>query len=268
MPKQKVLITNDDGIHSSFLRSLVDAHKDLYEVYVAAPLREQSWVSRAITRLGDVKVNEDNRFGCKAWSIDGTPTDCVNIALGHLIPKSEYPVAILSGINLGFNASYPFILSSGTISGALEGLMWGIPGIAFSQMVPEYMYESLRMSHEELKGDFKESVKNAGIQACTITQNILKKNYSGLIVHNINFPINTELDTVVEETIPEIFRCGTLFQPVKKDTYSFKFTSELNPLLNLENTDRACLLRGNISYTQLDYARLCTNAPTINLKII
>ncbi len=260
MTRPRILITNDDGIDSHFLRVLVEAHLEHFEVSVAAPFREQSWISRAITREGEVKVCEDNRFNCKGWSLDGTPTDCVNIALGHLIPVNEHPVAVISGINLGYNAAYPFILSSGTIAGALEGLMWGIPGIAYSQMVPEHLYEYLRVSHGMIEGALAESVKNAGKRACEITQSVLQKNYTGMIVHNVNFPIHTEMDTPIEKTIPERFHCGTLFQPVSENSYRFKFTSELVPLIGTESTDRSCLLREHISYTQLNYARLCAES--------
>lgn len=258
--KPRILITNDDGIDSFFLRTLIEAHQAEFEVYVAAPLREQSWISRAITREGEVQVQEDSRFGCTAWSLDGTPTDCVNIALGHLIPQSLHPVAVVSGINLGYNAAYPFILSSGTISGALEGLMWGLPGIAYSQMIPEHLYETLRTSHGAVEGAFAESVAAAGKKACELTRSLLREEHAGITVHNINFPIETTHETSVERTIPERFHCGTLFQPTAPNRYQFKFTSKLTPLINTENTDRACLLRGHISYTQLDYGRLCAES--------
>lgn len=261
MSKPPILITNDDGIDSTFLRALVEAHQEVFEVTVAAPLREQSWIARAVTRDGEVHVLSDDRFGCTTWALDGTPTDCVNIALGHLIPQEKHPVAVLSGINLGYNAAYPFILSSGTIAGALEGVLWGLPGIAYSQMVPEHFFETLRASHGHVEGELAESLKHAANHACKLTQRILQKRTQGLTVHNINFPINTHADTPIEETIPERFRVGTLFQPVAPSSYTFKFNGELKPLLGLDNTDRACLLREHISYTQLDYARLCKEAP-------
>lgn len=256
MSKPRILITNDDGIDSFFLRVLVEAHLKDFEVFVAAPKSEKSWISRAITRDGIVQVTEDRRFDCPAWALDGTPTDCINIGLGHLLPKDRLPDAILSGINLGYNAAFPFILSSGTIAGALEGVLWGLPGIAFSHMVPENTYEILRASHGQVEGALANSLQCAGTHCVSITRQVLEQDHTGVTVHNINFPISTQADTPLEQTIAERFQLGTLFEAVAEDSYAFKFQSRLIPLVNTPDTDRACLERGNISWSRLDYSKL------------
>ena len=74
--------------------------------------------------------------------MDGTPSDCVNIAVGHLL--AEPPEGVISGINVGLNASLGFIIASGTVAGAWEGALHGLPSIALSQDVTFEMYENLK----------------------------------------------------------------------------------------------------------------------------
>ena len=130
--KLHALVTNDDGIESAFLHQLVDALNEKFQITVAAPAFEQSWIGRAISRRKEIEAIHSPSIFPKdvhAWAIDGTPTDCVNIALGNLV---EQPVDIvLSGINIGYNVSETLILSSGTIAGAIEGASWGLPAVAF-----------------------------------------------------------------------------------------------------------------------------------------
>jgi 5'-nucleotidase len=127
--KPTVLLTNDDGIGTAFLHALVAAcQTEGFAVKVAAPSGERSWIGRAFSRHREVTVTAYPGLGDEAWSIDGTPSDCVNIALSHLLKQK--PDVVLSGLNIGFNATMPLCLSSGTIAGATEGTAWGIPAVA------------------------------------------------------------------------------------------------------------------------------------------
>ena len=84
MPKH-ILITNDDGIESKFLHAIASALESRFRISVAAPKLEQSWIGRAVSRRGEVTVDRFSGLPWDAWSIGGTPTDCVNIALGNLL---------------------------------------------------------------------------------------------------------------------------------------------------------------------------------------
>lgn len=258
MSCERLLITNDDGIESHFLGALVDAHLEAnFEVTVAAPLSEQSWIARAMTREGEVEVTRYTGFNCEAWAIDGTPTDCVNIALGHLIPEAQRPHAVISGINLGQNAAHPFILSSGTIAGALEGVLWGLPGIAYSHLVAHEDYEPLRVSKGKAEGMLADSLACAAQRAVELTRQLMAEPLKGLTVHNVNFPLHTTLETPVEMTFPEQFHGDTLFEKASENIYRFRFNNRMKTLLNHPATDRACIRdRGHISHTRLDYAKL------------
>jgi 5'/3'-nucleotidase SurE len=133
----KLLVTNDDGIKSVFFHALVHALKAAgHELYVVAPLTEQSWTGASKTRHRAVQsAAADHGFGCPTWTVDGTPSDCVNIAIAHLLPTKVD--AVVSGINVGFNCTLGFIIASGTVSAALEGALHGLPAMAFSQDVSE-----------------------------------------------------------------------------------------------------------------------------------
>ena len=117
----RLLVTNDDGIGSVFLHELVRALLAAdHEVFVVAPRVEQSWTGASKSRHRPVHSAEaDAGLGCPTWIVDGTPSDSVNIGIEHLLP--EKPEAVLSGINIGLNASLGFILGSGTVAGACEG---------------------------------------------------------------------------------------------------------------------------------------------------
>jgi 5'-nucleotidase len=121
-----ILVTNDDGIHSPGLIALARAMRELGEVYIAAPDRERSAVSHSLTLHRPLKVEKVSE---DVFSIDGTPTDCVILAISKLLP--ERPALVASGINRGGNLGGD-ISYSGTVSGAIEGTILGIPSFAIS----------------------------------------------------------------------------------------------------------------------------------------
>ena len=122
----RFLCTNDDGILARGLECLTRAAAELGEVTVVAPDREQSATSHSLTLHHPVRPVQR---GDRRWQVDGTPTDCVMLALEALMP--ERPDFVLSGINHGHNMGED-VLYSGTVSAAMEGLMLGVPAIAFS----------------------------------------------------------------------------------------------------------------------------------------
>ena len=124
----RILLTNDDGIHSDGLIKLEEALREVGDVYTVAPASEMSGASHSLTLSRPLRIRQiDERH----WTVDGTPTDCVTLALHRILPEDERPHLCVSGINhggnLGDDASY-----SGTVAGALEATILGVPGIAFS----------------------------------------------------------------------------------------------------------------------------------------
>ena len=129
----RILLTNDDGIHSDGLIRLEEAMKEVGDVYVIAPAAEMSGASHSLTLARPLRIRQiDDRH----WTVDGTPTDCVTLALHKILREEERPHLCVSGINhggnLGDDASY-----SGTVAGALEATILGVPGIALSLVARE-----------------------------------------------------------------------------------------------------------------------------------
>ncbi len=122
----RLLCTNDDGILAPGLQTLVQAAEQLGEVTVVAPDREQSATSHSLTLHHPVRPV---RRGDRRWQVDGTPTDCVMLAVEALMP--ERPDFVLSGVNHGQNMGED-VLYSGTVAAAMEGVMLGIPAVALS----------------------------------------------------------------------------------------------------------------------------------------
>ena len=122
----RILVTNDDGYRSEGIHALVNALRELGEVTIVAPVQEASAIGHALTLRRPLRLEamEDRVF-----AVDGTPTDCVNIAVTQVF--KGLPDLVVSGINKGWNLGDD-VTYSGTVAGALEGALLGIPAIAVS----------------------------------------------------------------------------------------------------------------------------------------
>jgi len=121
-----ILVTNDDGVHSEGIKALADALAHLGDVTTVAPIQEASAIGHALTLRRPLRIDT---IGPNVFAIDGTPTDCVNLAITHVLKGK--PDLIVSGINKGWNLGDD-VTYSGTVSGALEGALLEIPSIAVS----------------------------------------------------------------------------------------------------------------------------------------
>ena len=130
----RILVTNDDGIHSQGLEVLESTLREIADVFVVAPAAEMSGASHSLTLARPLRIRQiDDRH----WTIDGTPTDCVTLALHKILSEDQLPDVCVSGINhggnLGDDATY-----SGTVAGALEATILGVPGIAISLVARDH----------------------------------------------------------------------------------------------------------------------------------
>ena len=129
--KTNILIVNDDGIESYGIAKLAAMAANFGDVWVVAPEGQCSGMSQRLTIFNELNVQE-REFPATvraAYSVSGTPADCVKVALKSLLPV--WPDYVFSGINAGFNAGYD-IASSGTVGAAMEAVLHDIPAIAFS----------------------------------------------------------------------------------------------------------------------------------------
>jgi 5'-nucleotidase len=121
-----ILVTNDDGVHAPGIQALVAALRPLGEVHVVAPDREVSASSQSLTLKHPLRAD---RIETNVHSVDGTPADCVNLAIVKLLPRR--PDLVVSGINRGANLGED-VFYSGTVGGAREGVFFGVPSLAIS----------------------------------------------------------------------------------------------------------------------------------------
>jgi len=124
--KPLILLSTDDGVRALGIQALAGALADVGEVILAAPDRERSAASHSISLDHPLRVE---RVAPNAYAIDGTPVDCVYLALHHLVPRT--PDLCLSGINNGFNLGSD-VFYSGTVGAALEASLRGVPAMAIS----------------------------------------------------------------------------------------------------------------------------------------
>lgn len=123
----RILVSNDDGVGSEGIIALKEAMAELGEVFIVAPDRDQSAVSHSLSLNRPLRME---KVGDNTYSVDGTPTDCINLAINGLL-KDHKPDLVVSGINIGENLCED-VTYSGTVSAAMEGTLLGIPSLALS----------------------------------------------------------------------------------------------------------------------------------------
>ncbi len=177
-----ILITNDDGIYSPGIKALEDVFSPIGDVYTVAPETEQSAVAHALTLHRPLRAEH---LGSNRFFVNGTPTDCVIVAVNKLLPKK--PDIIISGINNGANLGDD-ITYSGTVAAAIEGTLLGIPSVAIS-LVTDYKngngFHSYSVKLEEAARFAKETVEK-----------VLEKGLPRDTLLNINVPISDKVEGV------------------------------------------------------------------------
>jgi 5'/3'-nucleotidase len=166
----RILITNDDGIHAPGLAACEEIARQLSdEVWIVAPETDQSGVSHSLSLNDPLRLRE---VGERHFAVKGTPTDCVIMGVRHLMPA--VPDIVLSGVNRGRNCAED-VTYSGTVAGAMEGTVLGIPSFALSQA---YAFSTKHTPHWQ----------TAIAHAPDLIGRVLKAGMPRDVLVNINFP--------------------------------------------------------------------------------
>jgi 5'-nucleotidase len=165
-----ILLTNDDGFYSKGILFLKSVLAKKYRVFVIAPDRERSAVSMSLTLHQPLRINQVEEG---VFAVNGTTSDCVNIALQKILPQP--PDFVVSGMNLGENLSED-IFFSGTVGGAFSGFLYGIPSLAVSLVGNPGMDRSREF-------DFAEGAEVAE----RVISRLLRYRHEG-VVYNLNIP--------------------------------------------------------------------------------
>ncbi len=167
----RILLTNDDGIHAPGLKSLEKIARELSDdIWIVAPETDQSGASHSLTLNDPLRVR---KISDRHFAVKGTPTDCVIMGVRHIIDGAQ-PDIVLSGVNRGQNIADD-VTYSGTIAGAFEGSLLGIPSMALSQA---WGFSKEATTPWHIAEEF-----GAGV-----VRRLLEKGFPAKTVLNINFP--------------------------------------------------------------------------------
>ena len=237
----KILITNDDGVHASGIIEFAAALQKNHQVFMVAPRTEQSGISQAITFLRPLFPIELGGTGesdshIPGYSIDGTPTDCVKLALFELCPFK--PDLILSGINGGLNAGTN-VCYSGTVAGAMAGALFGFPSMAVS-----------------LESSPKMNFEAAADIAVNLVENLVVDSWPARTALNINLPTVALTEKAEVKVVPvEINPLGYGFDggsdPKGRKFYWANNKPDPNP--SDFETDCSELKKGNITISPVTF---------------
>ncbi|MGH9161132.1 MAG: 5'/3'-nucleotidase SurE [Vicinamibacteraceae bacterium] len=162
----RIVVTNDDGVRADGIEALATTLDGLGEVTVVAPLGEASGIGHGLTLNRPLRIEQ---LAERVYCVDGTPTDCVNIGLAQVLRAR--PHLVVSGINKGYNIGDD-VTYSGTVAGALEAALLGIPALAIS----------LERSEEAF--DFSQ----AAAAACRLASRVLERGLPPRTLLNVNVP--------------------------------------------------------------------------------
>jgi 5'-nucleotidase len=249
-----ILVTNDDGYDSPSLVPLIQALSALGPVRAVVPAGERSWIGKAITRFEDVEVTRADREGCEIWKATGFPADCTQLGIHALF--DERPDLVVSGINVGFNHGLAFFCSSGTVGGAIEGWIAGIPSLAFSTGVLE---GHDRWSVESRTPEGREGWTRAAALALDVTHVARKHGLpANADLVSVNLPWGSGVDTPREVT--RLGRVGyhRVFQPRAVDRgeglYFHEFGGMVRREKSLRDSEVVAARRGVVSITPVRLA--------------
>ena len=235
----RILLTNDDGIHAPGLAALEKIARALSDdVWICAPEYEQSGASRALTLADPLRVR---RIDPQRFAVEGTPTDCVMMAVQQLI-DGPAPDLVLSGVNRGQNLAEDVTLS-GTVAGAIEGMALGIRSIALSQTINYF--------HDEVVAHWE----TAETYAPGIIQRLLEVGWPDDVIINVNFPALPPEQVTEVEVTRQGFRDGHMRHWDKRtdlrgrDYYWMGFTAKASA--PKAGTDLKAVYEGKISVTPL-----------------
>ncbi len=227
-----ILVTNDDGVHSAGLHALARALGKVCPVVVAAPDRERSAVSHSLTLHHPLRAQQ---IDTNIYSVDGTPTDCVTLAVMSIM-KANKPALIFSGINKGQNLGDD-VTYSGTVSAAMEGTLLNIPSVAISLVGNHQL-------HFEVAADFAAFLAKKILDQGLPTDTLLNVNVPDLPKDKISGVAITRLD--------KRYYSETIVEKVDPRGQTYYWIGGENPLwLKGRGTDYEAISEDKISITPL-----------------
>jgi 5'-nucleotidase len=245
-----LLLTNDDGVESPALLPFARALGEIADVKIVVPDRERSWIGKAITRFGEIRVTRSVREGIEIAVADGFPADCTQLGVHSLF--GARPDMVISGINVGLNDSLAFFLSSGTAGAAAEGWIAGIPAIAFSTGVTQ---DHRGWAKRVWAGEEPEQWQRASRLSVNIVEMIIRDGYpQGVDLLNVNFDTSATVDT--PRVFTDLAKLGydNIFRETEPGVFIHDFSTGLRVQGDLSGTDVEAIENGLVSITPVRLA--------------
>ncbi|MGE3773813.1 MAG: 5'/3'-nucleotidase SurE [Gammaproteobacteria bacterium] len=245
--RPRILLTNADSHDSPLFHRAIDALRRLGDLAIAVPATEQSWKGKSMTRYGPVFAERIVIHDAPAWSVTGTPADCVNLALYQLLDAP--PDIVVSGINIGKNVGLGFVYASGTVGACLEANIAGLPALALSQELSreDFMYwDENRAFQPTIAAALAQSIDAL---VPRVWEMFVTGHFGEPTTWNVNFPAQLTPAPAIHRTRLGLTTYGNCFQR-KGDQFHFGLTNaNIDPA---PDTDDATLKAGHVSATLLD----------------
>lgn len=245
--RPRILLTNDDSHDSPLFHLLIEALLELGELHVAVPATEQSWKGKSMTRYGPLYAERIAIHDFPAWSITGTPADCINLAIYNLLDAP--PDIVVSGINIGKNVGLGFVFASGTVGACLEANIAGIPALALSQELEREDFLFWDQNRRFRDATTATLTRLVATLVPSVWHHFVERHLDQITTWNINFPFTPAAVPDIRRT-----RLGHSFYRDcfhrRGDQYHFGLRrAELDAAAD---TDNATLAAGHVSATLLD----------------
>ena len=248
-----ILLTNDDSFDSPLFHILYDVLKAQgHTLTCIMPATEQSWKSKSMTRFGKLKLNEEDIDGRTFYTFEGAPADCVNFGLYQLCQTK--PDLVISGVNMGYNVSLSYILSSGTIGAAMEGYLAGYPALSLSQqLIPELYkhWNEHRTFSSESYTHLKAQVSEILMRATESLDELIQNNE----LWALEMPYQLTDNWQIKRSNPSQAHYGNAFNKNDDGTYSHcspRLENDDNPL-----SDINIMHDGHVAFNKLNFKSLC-----------
>ena len=254
-----ILLTNDDSFDSPLFHILYDVIKEQgHTLTCVMPATEQSWKGKSMTRFGKLSLEQKDIDGRNFYTFEGAPADCVNFGLYHLCDSP--PDLVISGVNMGYNVSLSYILSSGTIGAAMESYLAGYPSLSLSQqLIPElyqYWYEHRSFSNEA-SIHFKKQVAEVLDRFKPEMENLV--NTKGLWA--LEMPYELKEGWEIKQSVPSNAHYGNAF--IKNEDGTFSHCSPRLEKDDNKSSDIFIMNNGDVALNKLNLRELC-NLPVEN----
>jgi 5'-nucleotidase len=245
----RILLTNDDSHDSPLFLLAIRVLKDLGELTVVVPAQEQSWKGKSMTRFGELYVDRIDLHGTPAWSVSGTPADCVNLAIYNLMDAP--PDIVVSGINIGINTGLGFFMASGTLGACFEANIARIPAIALSQAMAYEDYKSWD-TQRTFAADSLARMETNTRQLLPLIWEDYVRPLDQPITWSFNLPDHANGLEVIETRLGQTFY-GQCFSQRGDQYYHDLQRFDIDPS---PDSDQAVVFGGNVSATRIDISEI------------